>query len=88
MTDYETAKTHQNELNRQVAAMSELLNDFPKTAMGLTTDEAKASTRYRYAREGYRVAFTRLQNFNRRFVKLYANEIRAERAARFTTQGA
>jgi hypothetical protein len=59
-----------------------MLDEFPKTALGLTTDEAKATPRYKYAREGFNIAFTRLRNFNARFVKTFADEIRTERRNR------
>lgn len=79
---YEEAKSQRDELEKSVKGMSDMLNEFPKTSLGLTTDEAKATARYKYARQGMDIAFARLRNFNARFVKVFAEEIRAERRAR------
>ena len=79
---YENAKARQSELEKKVTDTSAVLTTFPYGPMGLTPDSIKFSLEYMAAKADFTVAFTALREFNRRFVKIYAKEYRAERRNR------
>lgn len=51
-------------LQNDVDIASAALKGFPRSAMGLVTDEAKGSPEYRKARAAYDRAFQALRKFN------------------------
>lgn len=79
------AKAVQAELERARDDASRALNALAGVgtgAMGLTPDSVKASPDYRAARRAYDQRHADLAAFNARFVKQYATELAADRAAR------
>ena len=82
---FAAAKDVQAELERARDDASRALNAIAGVgtgAMGLTPDGIKASPDYRAARRAYDQRHADLAAFNARFVKQYATELAAERAAR------
>ena len=80
---YENAKARKYELEKKVTDTSAVLATFPHDGpMGLAPDSIKFSLEYMAAKADFTVAFTALREFNRRFVKIYAKEYRAERRNR------
>lgn len=65
------------------AELAATLGIEPRNAMGLTADAIKLHPRYRAAKQNQDLAFKRLQESNRAFVKAYKKEIQAERRARY-----
>ena len=82
---FAAAKAVQAELERARNDASRALNAIAGVgtgAMGLTPSSVKASPEYRAARRAYDQRHADLAAFNARFVKQYATELAAERAAR------
>jgi len=82
---YQEQRQYQADLEASLRAMADLLQTFPRGSMGITPDDVKRSPAYRAAKTGYDVSFARLRNFNARFTKEYAAELRAERRANRNT---
>ena len=81
--DYARAKAKAAELDALYLKYSAALAKYPKGAMGITSDDVKASKQYRADKLKFDQAFQDLRNFNTRYVKKYAKEIRADRAAKY-----
>jgi hypothetical protein len=79
---YDEAKAHRDALDAACKAASRAFIVFPKGALGLTTDAAKATPEYRKARRTYELAAGALRDFNRLFIVRYKPEIGAERKSR------
>lgn len=79
---FAAAKATRAALDNEVARLGQVLNAFPKGAMGLTPDAVKFSPEFRAAKQAFDVAFAKLRNFNSAFTKAYADEIREERRTR------
>lgn len=82
---FEQAKRRKDELESAYALHGAKLRTYPKTTMGLTPDNVRASTAWRTDKRLFDVAFASLRSFNRAFVKEYKKELRAERASRLAT---
>ena len=82
---YETFNDAKAALEANLAAAGKVLGAIPGVGtgpMGLTPDEVKFSPEYRNAKKAVDAAFAALRNFNGKYVKVFKNEIRAERDAR------
>ncbi|MGE5732779.1 MAG: hypothetical protein ACM37U_12605 [Gemmatimonas sp.] len=79
---FEQAKAEGAALESELSAAEQELKVFPRGPMGLTPDAVKALPEYRAAKARVDKAFARLRAFNGVFVKRFAKELRAERAAR------
>lgn len=80
---YEEAKREHDILEERVSLTGAALRAFPRDGrMGLVTESARTSPEYRAAKAAGDSAFTALRDFNSVFVKMFAKEMRAERAAR------
>ena len=79
---FEAAKIERAAIDSEVDAASEALRTFPRGAMGLVTDAAKATPEYRAANARYQRAFARQRDFNTSFTKRFTKELRAERTQR------
>jgi hypothetical protein len=86
MSAYEIAKAARDALQAEIDGFGATLKAFPKGPMNLTTDAARATPRYRVARDGYNNAFAALRNFNAYFVKAFRLEIATEHAAKYSTK--
>jgi hypothetical protein len=73
------AKAIQDYLYAECNRLSLVLNAFPKGNLGLTSDVVKFSPEFRNAKTAFDVAFKKLQNFNKQFVRKFRREIIAER---------
>jgi hypothetical protein len=76
------AKAARDAINDEATRLSETLRKFPTGPTGLTPDAVKASPEYRAAKQAYDSAFAALRCFNASFIRTFAREIEAERAAR------
>lgn len=81
-TAFELAKAESARLDAGAARAAEALKAYPRGPMGLTPDHVKASPEYRADKQEYDRAFQRQRAFNASYVKLFANELRAERLRR------
>lgn len=79
---YNEAKQAREVIEAEIKSHRTVLSTFPKGPMNLTPDAVKAIPEYQLAKRGVEGTFARLQKFNTIFVKLYADEIRAERRAK------
>ena len=77
---FEAAGARREAIEKELAAS---LGIEPRNAIGLTADAIKFHPRYRAAKAAQDMAFKRLQESNRAFVKAYKKEIQAERRARY-----
>lgn len=57
-------------IDNEVTRTSDNLNKFPKTEMGLFSDETRASSDFQKANEEYKRAFKKLQDFNKNHKEL------------------
>lgn len=85
--NYEQAKARADDLHRLAGEAGATLNAFidqhPKGPFGLTPDNVKAMPEYRQMKAAYDRAFEAQRSFNVTFVKNFAKERKADRAARF-----
>lgn len=82
---YAIAKIAKAQLETSANVASAALSAIPGVGtglMGLTPDSVRATAEWQNARRSYERAWSALRAFNGRFVKTYAEEIRAERDAR------
>jgi hypothetical protein len=79
---YEEAKAQQDSLFVEMSRLGAVLDTFPKGAMGLTTDAARATPEFRRAKADFNRAFQRVRAFNVWFVETFKRERAAERRAR------
>lgn len=82
MTTYEDAKKFRASLEAAVQEVSDKLNVFEKGNMSMTPDHVKASVEFKEIKKLFNARFERLREFNGKFVKFYAKEIREERRGR------
>lgn len=80
--DYATAKARHDELQAAADAASKAGQRFPKGPTGLTPDDVKASPEFRQMHAAYARAAEELRQFNKVYLKQFAREIRADRAAK------
>ena len=85
--DYEQAKARADELHRLTgeagAALNAFIDQYPKGPFGLTPDNVKAMPEHQQLKAAYDRAFEAQRSFNAMFVKNFAKERKADRAARF-----
>lgn len=82
-SEYVSAKTQRDALQAEVDRTGAALRALSGGgAMGLTPDDVKASPEWQAAKRAYDAAFAALRQFNQRFTKDFAQDIRAERRAR------
>lgn len=79
---YDDAKKTRDAIQADLSRHSAVLRAFPTGPMGLTPDAVKATREWRDAKAACDIAFGRLREFNGRFIKSFAKEIRAERRER------
>ncbi len=80
---FEDAKAEQAVINREVDAASDALQTFPRGPTGLPPEAVRVTPEYQAANARFKKAFARLRAFNGPFVKKFAKELRAERAAKY-----
>lgn len=81
---FEQASSRANELWSKAKRCGDVLNAFPKGAMGLTPDEVKFSPPYRSALQEYEKARRDLQTYNTWYTKAFRAEIRRARTAKYS----
>ena len=79
---YAAAKARAAKANERASATGKVLDSFPKGAMGLTTDEAKATLEWKRAKADFDKAFADVRAANSVISKNYAKESRARRKPR------
>jgi len=79
---FEEAKSLQTTREADVMCTGDVLDRFPKGALGLTPDEVKFTPEYRQAKAEFNHAFEAFQNINRYILRHFAKECREERRAR------
>ena len=79
---YTAAKATRETLEKDVRETTAVLDAFPKGAMNLTTDAAKATPEWTTARAASQHAMSVLRQFNAWFVGAFKCEIAAERKER------
>ena len=79
---FEQAKVRQDELETAVKHTGIVLNEFPRSGIGLVPDSIRTSPEYQAAKKAYNDAFGALRNFNVTFVKQFREELREERRIR------
>ena len=79
---YPEALALRNQIETRVSALGAVLRAFPSRPNGLTPDDVKATPAWQTARALHDSAFAELRAFNARFVKMYAEELRADRDSR------
>lgn len=83
MSDYVQAKAKRDALDAEATRLGRALKTgFPRSSMGLVSDEVRATPEYRKAKAESDAAFKALQNFNAQFTRRFAKEIRVEREAK------
>lgn len=82
MMTYAAAKATKALLEAESNRTGAVMRNFPRGPMGLTPDAVKCTPEWRAAYNADVVAFARLRKFNRVFVRVFAGEAKAERAAR------
>lgn len=82
--DYERAKKVRDVLQSVVNAASAKLQAFPKGEMGMIREDVRFTRECMDAKASYASAMRGLQEFNSKFVKTFAKEIRAERRQKFS----
>jgi phage-related protein (TIGR01555 family) len=85
---FSVAKAAHAQINAEVARHSETLRAFPRGEMGLTPDHVKSSPEYKTAKVNYEAANTKMRNFNANYTKVFAKELKEERANRFAKRDA
>lgn len=79
---YEEAKKLADDLNNLLTATGRELDVFPRSSMGLVTDEAKASTEFKAAYAKYQSLFKKVREFNTFYCKQFKKEKAADRRNR------
>lgn len=79
---YQEAKALSDQIDGEVRAASAALRTFPKGAYGITPDAVKFSQEYRAAKTACDAAVARQRAYNAVYLKAFAKEIAADRAAR------
>lgn len=79
---FEEARAEEALVEKEMSEAQAAIDAFPRGPMGLTPDAVRALPEYRAAKARVDKAFARLRAFNAVFVKRFAKELRAERAAR------
>ena len=83
--NFEQAKAVAEQARSVSNVFSAQLNAFPRSEMGLITDEVKRTDAFKLAYKGYQMAFSKERDANAYLVKNFKKEIQAERAKRFAT---
>ena len=81
--NYAEAKQIANELNEASKVSGDILDQFPKGAMGLTLDSVRATPEWKLANAKFASDFAKLRTFNAFYVKAFKKERNAERAAKY-----
>lgn len=68
-----------NNLRKALEKWSEVLQSFPKGAMGLVPDAVRATPEYKTAKTAYDSSFHTLRVLNGKYVKQYKKELAADR---------
>ena len=71
---YEQAKDVRDNLEGHVSRLGAKLKEFPRLSNGLTPDSVRAKPEYGFAKRQFDLAFSDLQNFNKRFIKFFKQE--------------
>jgi hypothetical protein len=79
---FEEAKLTKALMENDVAETNAALALFPRSAMGLTPDDVKASPEFRAAKVAFEKSFGKLRAFNGVITKKFAKEMRQERLMR------
>lgn len=82
--DFETAKIIRAGLEVKIEIASAKLNSYPRNEIGLVSDAIKFSPEYRAARAEYSTAAANLKAFNKKFVKHFKTELKAERDKKYS----
>jgi len=85
MSNYKEAKRIKNKISARVDQASDVLNrKYPeKGRMGMTPEYIRKSPSYVADKLEFDLAFKKLREFNKFFVKTFKKEIRADRAKRY-----
>ncbi len=79
MISFDTYKLVRNDIMRDMAAANAALQEFPRSAIGLTPDSVKALPEFQAAKIAYGAAFERLRQWNATHLKRFSRELRNER---------
>ena len=80
--NFEQAKLYRDKLEADYKATGDVLNAYPKNAMGLTLPHIKETSEWRGNYRWNQLAHQRLRAFNQKFVKTFKKELAAERKAK------
>lgn len=80
--NYIEAKEYKNKLELLVEEYSNKMNLFPKSEMGLISQQVKETEKYQETKLNYDRYFKQLQEFNKMFVKQFKKEYQKERSER------
>lgn len=73
--NYEEAKIIKSELETNVNIHSEIIEKFKTNDIGLVSNDIRISKEYQEANYNYEVAFKKLQEFNKYFIKTFKKRI-------------
>lgn len=77
---FEEASKMADRLNDDVKGKGNILSAFPRSPIGLVSDEIRRSSVYVIAKKEYDEAFSKLRSFNTFFVKHFAKELAEARS--------
>lgn len=79
---YEELRACAEALDAECARLGAILQGYPRGALGMTSDAAKATPEWRADRAAFDVAFARLRHVNGILTKHFKSELRADRDER------
>lgn len=80
--DFEAARAIQTQMYAALKAHSDVMAQFPRGAMNLTTDAARATPEWQAASAAGAEMMAELRAFNKVYAKMFAPELRAMRRTR------
>lgn len=72
---FEEAKTAADHLDSAVKSAGEVLRQFPRSPLGLVSEETRKSPEYISAKRQYDIAFAKLRGFNAVFTRRFKKEL-------------
>lgn len=79
---FDEARKKADSINAELDLASTALQRFPRSPIGLVSDEVRLSQEYRDAKNAYDQVFARLRKFNEVYTKRFSKELLAERDKR------
>ena len=79
---FKAARQKQDQLEAESTRTGRVMDSFPKGPMNFTPDSVRATSEWKAARAASDRAFQEYRNFNGMMLKVFPNELKAERLAR------